>query len=372
MERGRGGRSSGEREHKYSGKISHEPAGGVAQARARSRAASLVRRESSPAAAITRLVLTLLVASVHCGRVCHVTASRALPPRLSEAGAPGRQLRTSLPAAAFSTLFLEPLSLPPLAPGFCVGVALPDADAHLPIQIASDSLARSTSHLTPGVTTSAVVRTISRLGVPTAELHPQELARLEKLRTVGRQLEYAAGRIALRRALLLTGNTYGSHPLLSNEFGAVDMPKRKGSEGALLLGSISHTKGLCVAIVAGSDDHCCNLSPVVGFDIDDLRGVCAATEPDVNESKTPEHMCAPRAAVGVDIERVDRRPMTKLGQRILGEMERRDLQVRVALHTAPRHLRMARTSSKDQNYARCFPPIGGTDANERAYDEHGG
>ena len=150
------------------------------------------------------------------------------------------------------------------------------------------------------------------------------------------------------------------------------MPKRKGSEGALLLGSISHTKGLCVAIVAGSDDHCCNLSPVVGFDIDDLRGVCAATEPDVNESKTPEHMCAPRAAVGVDIERVDRRPMTKLGQRILGEMERRDLQVRVALHTAPRHLRMARTSSKDQNYARCFPPIGGTDANERAYDEHGG
>lgn len=196
---------------------------------------------------------------------------------------------------------------------------------------------------------------LSRLGVPIGELHAEEAARADALRTAGRQLEYVAGRVALRRALSLSGcgdrEAFGE-PLLSTDAGAVRMPLVRERDGeSRLLGSISHTRGMCVAIVAGSDDRGRPLvAGAPNRDSDSGEGssrggsgggysttrtgaartALSAADPRKAWPAGLEAECGggPRAAVGVDVERTDRRPMTKLSLRVLSEPERRDLQVR--------------------------------------------
>jgi len=196
---------------------------------------------------------------------------------------------------------------------------------------------------------------LSRLGVPIGELHAEEAARADALRTAGRQLEYVAGRVALRRALSLSGcgdrEAFGE-PLLSTDAGAVRMPLVRERDGeSRLLGSISHTRGMCVAIVAGSDDRGRPLvAGAPNRDSDSGEGssrggsgggysttrtgaartALSAADPRKAWPAGLEAECGggPRAAVGVDVERTDRRPMTKLSLRVLSEPERRDLQAR--------------------------------------------
>jgi len=260
--------------------------------------------------AIIVALFTLIAAWPHGSRVCGAAAARTSVLRLSGASAAGRRLQTDPTLTSFPTLFTEVLPLPPLAAGICVAVALPDE-----ANITAASAARGWGDgAAPSLLWSA-------LGVPTAGLHAEEVERLGSLRTVGRQLEYAGGRVALRRALCLSG-WRGVDALLSNEVGAVRMPPRvSGESGALLLGSISHTRGVAVAIVAGCDDLGDELSVGGG-------GATSTGEPDCGGGGRSGLVRAPRAAVGVDIESKDRRSVARMARRILADEERATLEVR--------------------------------------------
>jgi phosphopantetheinyl transferase (holo-ACP synthase) len=248
-------------------------------------------------------------------------------------------------ASPFQTVFTAQLLLPPLAPGVCVAVSLPSA-----LSPAAGPREGGDGRLAPS--------RLSRLGVFMGELHAEETARAEGLRTASRQLEYVAGRVALRRALLLSGcvgpEAFGV-PLLSTDTGAVRMPTLSGQDGAVedgasrLLGSISHTRGLCVAIVAGSDDRGRILAACAPNGGRANREDAPRTEQRGDPSRPSLHVSRPpssgaaldrpaaagvacggvaRASVGVDVERTDRRAVTKMANRVLGEEERKELTVR--------------------------------------------
>lgn len=132
--------------------------------------------------------------------------------------------------------------------------------------------------------------------MPLAELHEQELDFLLQMRAPQRQLGFAGGRIALRRALYnaTCGEDEGCQALLANELGAPAMP---GS----LLGSISHTDGLAIALVSRPDALEHDAAPLL------------ASESGVT---------LPTSAIGVDVESIERSPLQRIERRVLAPEER--------------------------------------------------
>lgn len=115
---------------------------------------------------------------------------------------------------------------------------------------------------------------LSSLLLPAGELHLDEESHLRSLQ-LPRQVLFAGGRLALRRALQSLAVAHAG-PVLPDEHGAPALP-----DG--LLGSISHTDGLAVALVSNSPDA--------------------------------------RAAVGVDVESASRPASLRIAPRILAAKE---------------------------------------------------
>ena len=118
-------------------------------------------------------------------------------------------------------------------------------------------------------------------GLPSLDLHPDEAAHMRPFGPT-RQLFFAGGRLALRRALQAVEAPGHENPVLPGEFGAPVVP-----DG--VVGSISHTHGLAAAVVR-------RLSPG-----------------------------APYTTVGVDVELASRRTSDRLARRILSAEEQEHL-----------------------------------------------
>jgi 4'-phosphopantetheinyl transferase EntD len=119
--------------------------------------------------------------------------------------------------------------------------------------------------------------------LPLYELHDQECHALESMLPV-RQMQFAGGRAAMRRALTALG-VDASEPVLRSSSGAPHiMP-----DG--VMGSISHTRGLATAI---------------------------ACRPPSDGAATP-------SAVGVDVESSSRELSLRIAKRVLHEAERQTL-----------------------------------------------
>jgi hypothetical protein len=164
------------------------------------------------------------------------------------------------------------------------------------------------------------------LGAVAEELHPSELAWARGRGSLQRGIEFAAGRVALRRALSLAGSP-ACGALLPDASGAPEMPGCVGD--AQLLGSISHTRscrgetgggeagggggggGLAVALVAA------------------VRGGARG-----------------RVGVGVDVESARRRPSERLARRVLAPVEREAFEADLA-EISPRSTEISRRCGRD-------------------------
>lgn len=167
--------------------------------------------------------------------------------------------------------------------------------------------------------------------IPLEELHELERQRLESMKPA-RQLSFAGGRVAMRRALstLCTESMLGC-PVLPDELGAPTLP-----EG--MLGSISHTHGLVAAVVSMPPDYAQYLA-----------------SPMSSTGPSP-----PRRAVGIDVESAARKLSPRAAQRCLADEER------ATLARAPSGIGdsdgelLLRVSIKEALYKALHPLVRGT------------
>ena len=189
---------------------------------------------------------------------------RASAPFLSCAGT--SLLHTSSSATTAVSDSGEPFATAlelPVQRGLCIAVALPDASA-------SNAM---------------------NLMLPVDELHEHERAVMQDMNQA-RQVQYAGGRIAMRRALRSLGAADAAAPVLRDDAGAPALL----TNGAF--GSISHTRGLAAAIA------------------------CIPPEP---WTASADPLAPRRSAVGIDVEHADRQLSPGVVKRCLHEEERRTL-----------------------------------------------
>ena len=173
--------------------------------------------------------------------------------------------------------------------------------------------------------------------IPIDELHPRERDVLAAMRPE-RQLTYAGGRLAMRRALREVGaSAAASAPILSDVAGApAVLPDA--------LGSISHTRGLAIAFVrparglgrGGGDTHT------------HARG---------DERAGPEWHRLYRT-VGIDVESASRSVALRVSQRVLAPEERATLGALPCLPVATDLL--LRISIKEALYKALHPLVRGS------------
>jgi len=169
------------------------------------------------------------------------------------------------------------------------------------------------------------------------ELHPHERQALAAMAHPMRRLNFAGGRVAIRRALQLIGATHAaSDPVLSHHItGAPLMP-----DG--VAGSISHTNGLAVAYVSSKvGSNRVESSPA---------GVCATAGHEAY-GEASEHAFH---TVGVDVERSSRLVAMKVSSRVLSEEERATLGSTAAGITDAADL-LLRISIKEALYKALHP-----------------
>ena len=173
--------------------------------------------------------------------------------------------------------------------------------------------------------------------LPLDELHAQECAALDSM-TPTRQVQFAGGRAAMRRALMSLGLDVTA-PVLSLSSGAPDL------RGVGALGSISHTRGLATAIacppqVADADEEGRALQPPAA----------------ASSHAGPDPLSS--SAVGIDVERASRQLNPRMARRVLHETERRSLGARpcAAVPDAATDL-LLRCSLKEALYKALHPLV---------------
>jgi len=133
------------------------------------------------------------------------------------------------------------------------------------------------------------------VALPLNEMHELEREQLESM-NLARQISFAGGRVAIRRALsMLCNDSILGCPVLPDERGAPMLP-----EG--MLSSISHTHGLVAAMVCKPPDIAQQVA-----------------------SPAPTSTPPPRRAVGIDVESATRVLSPRVAQRCLAEDERATL-----------------------------------------------
>ena len=131
-------------------------------------------------------------------------------------------------------------------------------------------------------------------------LHPLEYDYAMEQMQPARRTFFAGGRVALRRALTLLGAAAAARdPMLINEVGAPILAPG-------VLGSISHTRGLAVAVAA-------------------LDGCAAAEDDGAAAAAAASSSSSPPHALGVDVERITRELSPRAATRCLHEAERATL-----------------------------------------------
>lgn len=167
--------------------------------------------------------------------------------------------------------------------------------------------------------------------LPVEELHHRELEVFGGMKP-HRQTSFAGGRIALRRALRAAGETaFANKPVLSASSGAPAVPSG-------IVGSISHTHGVAAAFILPLrvlGDECVAHNSINQFDLGSERKRCA---------------------VGVDIERVDRKLPLKLARKTLSKEEIQTLGLIEGL-SAESDL-LLRISIKESLYKAMHPLVG--------------
>ncbi len=118
-----------------------------------------------------------------------------------------------------------------------------------------------------------------------SKLHPLELELSQRFRSAERRSEFACGRISARAALSDLGDESGG-PLLRAESGSVVWPRN-------FVGSIAHSSGVAVAVVARTKDFRC-----LGIDIQ------ATSLP--RDPKLLERIATPQERAWVDSGAADR------------------------------------------------------------------